>query len=588
MNKLTKRVLAGIASAAIALTGLFAGASAASAAPETVTTPDTLTFNATNESQPQNRQLKALKIADYIDYGVDATTHNHQYALKTSSDHNIKTLILNFLTAASPDGLGLSVPAGNDEDPLAWAQSQYPAIFESENGGYADANSSSKVRKLAQKLASTAGTYGSDLSLNTPTGSGSSWQAVATVPNGAGLYVIVDDSSTNPSVPMIVGTELSRFSTGTINIKNVGNVPQPKKQIEGSSNATAGIGDSKQVTISFDISSAQRDGDWSVKDIPSKGLSINTNFSVRIDDEASPQQCAAHTDHNYDSASCWWEQVPETSATSSYYVIHLNKSVIHPSSSNGTPVTTHMTIQYSEALTDDVLGYDSNGGVPTGGAISNVHVATNTAYVEHHGMESAPSIASLATSDFRLKKVWGNGHPATGATFNIQNHSGEYLKSNVGMTKWDWVDEAHATNFGADDLQYGNLYTFTGLPDGIYTVKENSAATGANPRLTPSFTVTITAGNVVQTDGTIVANTNPVTVTRDVTGDPWDLVDPKVVDVHSKDPNAIVTNVRNLSQLPMTGAAGIILAVLIAAVLFGAAFILVSIYRRRTAHTNAE
>lgn len=127
MNKLTKRVLAGVASAAIALTGLFAGASAASAAPAapgTVVsgTDKTLTFKATNEGQLKNHTLKYLKIADYIDYGSTGTgtSSTEQYGLQTSDA--LKDQIRNFL-----HDLGKTVPA--DEDPLAWAQSQDPAIF---------------------------------------------------------------------------------------------------------------------------------------------------------------------------------------------------------------------------------------------------------------------------------------------------------------------------------------------------------------------------------------------------------------------------------------------------------------------------
>lgn len=93
----------------------------------------------------------------------------------------------------------------------------------------------------------------------------------------------------------------------------------------------------------------------------------------------------------------------------------------------------------------------------------------------------------------------------------------------------------------------------------------------------------------LNTDFTAFNTDHIVTVQVGGTNDPWGLVKAENdVANDSSLPSASVINVRNLSQLPMTGAAGIILAVLIAAVLFGGAFILVSIYRRRAAHTNAE
>jgi ABC-type glycerol-3-phosphate transport system substrate-binding protein len=53
MNKIMKRVLAGVASAALALTGLVGGAATASATeptyPHTVTDNETLTFTADEE-----------------------------------------------------------------------------------------------------------------------------------------------------------------------------------------------------------------------------------------------------------------------------------------------------------------------------------------------------------------------------------------------------------------------------------------------------------------------------------------------------------------------------------------------------------
>jgi hypothetical protein len=69
MNKLMKRVLTSIASVALAVTGLTAGAVTESAAsPAYVNDSETLTFTATDEQQLTNAHLKAYMIASYVHY----------------------------------------------------------------------------------------------------------------------------------------------------------------------------------------------------------------------------------------------------------------------------------------------------------------------------------------------------------------------------------------------------------------------------------------------------------------------------------------------------------------------------------------
>lgn len=142
------------------------------------------------------------------------------------------------------------------------------------------------------------------------------------------------------------------------------------------------------------------------------------------------------------------------------------------------------------------------------------------------------------------------------------------------MTDWKWVtEESQAAQFGPDDPETA-VYTFQGLADGTYTIKEVRAASGANPALLPSFTVTIDHN---KTSAPAVASTTAAS-------DPWNLVAPKAQTLTPfSSLVATVSNVKNITQLPMTGAAGIILAVIAALLLFGAAFAIVAIYRRKTA-----
>lgn len=163
--------------------------------------------------------------------------------------------------------MGKTVPA--DEDPLAWAQSQDPAIFGNTNGGYGDANATNittpsannagNTRKLANHLASLTSSTSllwESKDLGTPQGNDTDGWSAQITDVAPGLYVIVDTPNntvtTNLSVPMIVGT--APVGNGEINIKNVDKAPNaPTKTIDGHQYATAGIGETKTATITIDM-----------------------------------------------------------------------------------------------------------------------------------------------------------------------------------------------------------------------------------------------------------------------------------------------------------------------------------------------
>ncbi len=194
-----------------------------------------------------------------------------------------------------------------------------------------------------------------------------------------------------------------------------------------------------------------------------------------------------------------------------------------------------------------------------------MHAAKNTAIVSDNGAESSAAdtnaISLLSTSDFAFSKVWANGAAASGAQFTVKNSKGKYLQAYTADSGWTWGDSSH--EFAATTSP--NLYSFTGLGDGTYTVSESTVATGASD-MKPSFTVTIDHGNAT-----------PATATST---DVWGLVATSGSTVPSGS-IAAVTNVHNITELPKTGAAGIILVVAIIVLLFAGAFLLISLYRRK-------
>ena len=94
-------------------------------------------------------------------------------------------------------------------------------------------------------------------------------------------------------------------------------------------------------------------------------------------------------------------------------------------------------------------------------------------------------------------KVWGSGDIAKGASFYVQNSSGQYLFA-TGQG-WGWTTKkidaqmfgataTSATTAPAASSPTWGLFEINGLADGTYTVTEAHAATGADQSVLPSFT----------------------------------------------------------------------------------------------------
>lgn len=157
----------------------------------------------------------------------------------------------------------------------------------------------------------------------------------------------------------------------------------------------------------------------------------------------------------------------------------------------------------------------------------------NTAYVydpytQQYVQEGTPVENKLYSFDFTKQDADGNA--LAGAEFTISG---------------DNIDKAFTDNGGVTTVTSGTdgKVTFKGLAAGTYTVKETKVPNGFLQNVQPEFTVTIDAkGNV--TFGT----------------DVWGLM---------KD--GVVKNVKSVTQLPLTGAAGITMLIVVALLLGGAA-----------------
>ena len=174
-----------------------------------------------------------------------------------------------------------------------------------------------------------------------------------------------------------------------------------------------------------------------------------------------------------------------------------------------------VTITYNATVNEDALD-----------------TVNNTAYVYDPNtdqyVEGTPVENKLYSFDFTKQDADGNA--LAGAEFTISGAN---------------IDEAFTANGGMTTVTSGadGKVTFTGLAAGTYTVKETKVPDGFLQNVNPEFTVTIDA------EGKVTFGT-----------DVWGLMN-----------DGVVKNVKSVTQLPLTGAAGITMLVVVALLLGGAA-----------------
>ena len=159
---------------------------------------------------------------------------------------------------------------------------------------------------------------------------------------------------------------------------------------------------------------------------------------------------------------------------------------------------------------------------------------------------SARATATVKTHDVTFTKVGVDGDAAglEGAEFAIKNADGKYGR--YANNTWTWATAEKAPLAATSDKN-GEV-SFPNIAAGTYTVEEIKAPAGYAQNLLPSFQITVGTKDTVTLDK---AGTLGLASTVD-----------KVIQVR---------NVKSVTQLPLTGAAGITMLVVVALLIGGAA-----------------
>ena len=515
-----RKLFAGIAAAATLLGGMALGATSAQA-DGAAGTPVTgeATFTFTAETAEQLTNAK-LKAYKIGDYVQYGSDKNVAYGVVTNSAN--KEAVDSALNTAG-------VTTADKQDNLAAALST-GALDISATRPW---NSPDKTRKFANALESENKLTGGTQVIFTaaPTGSDESGYS-ATVNLPAGIYVFIDSAAATGSVtkaiPMIVASGtvdtvkkvLTDPTAGAIvNMKNTKN-PGKTKEVD---KASAAIGDTLTYTLTGTIANPAPT-EFKFTDKPGKGLTIQAGtFKFYADDVEAPA-----TDFT----------VPDSDVTggenASFDVI-----VNNPSKYAGKviKVTFNAMINDDASVTDGVVNkldnYDTN-------------VEAKTGFVGFDFTKVDPDGKGIENVTFQVKD-------GDTTLYFVKQNDGSYKKAASADTQGATIN----VKTGAD----GKL-SFTGLDKTkTYTVTETARANGNYLDIKPSFTVSFN-------------NNGEAVLSRTTASDPWGLVNTTA---------KTVKNVKSITQLPLTGAAGTTLFTVVALLVAGAG-VTVAVKSRQRMH----
>ena len=507
MKGMFKRALAGVAAAALAVTGLALGVGAANAAESPVTGSTQFTFTAETAEQLQNRTVVAYKIGDYVRYGEEP---NAVYGVQTATAITDTSVIEDALKEA---GINTDTVNPQPSDWLAWAVQG--TLDKSESRPW---DTLSVTRKVADYLAdnltklgeATPVTLGEAKPVQDGEGDGK-YQATASLTE-PGIYLFIDNSTETDSitkaVPMIVysgevdaNKNLTDIFNGkTVNFKNTKNGEKSKE----ADKTTVSVGDTITYTLKGTVSNPVP-ASFQFVDQPGVGLTILNDDEHPITLTAGVIPLILDTDYTIDFNKLDVTTKPgelRGSDTASFTVT-LTPAGLEKSKGEEVVMT------YTAKVNEQALGKDT--------VVNKI--------VENDGTAQSVPVSLF---DFSFKKLDANGTGLKGAEFTI---SGESLPA-------DYAPKTVKSD------QDGNV-TFQGLAAGkTYTVTETKVPNDFM-QLNLTFTVTI----------------DEKTGAATFTTDKWGLVDTE---------NKTVTNVRNITQLPLTGAAGTMLFSVLGLLIAGA------------------
>ncbi|WP_301894852.1 SpaH/EbpB family LPXTG-anchored major pilin [Bifidobacterium angulatum] len=518
-----RKLFAGIAAAATLLGGMALGAASAQA-DDAATTPLLQVNNAQEDHTYTPYRFATFENAGNGTVEV-STVEAWKDAVTTAAD-----------TANGND----SIPAEYKNNPAA-----YVATFNAE-----------QIREFATELAKTN-------PLPTADGAGltvTAEQAGTTQPvavSGEGWYLVTDtftksgETTATTGTPAVVATTVNGLTdltivpdkvtgqgnittVGQFNAKNENPLTPPAKtakvgdvDVDGK---TVNVGDTVNFTVSATVPASAANYDvypFTITDTASKGLKVAAANTFKVQVDGRDVDSSLYTVTQTGSAAV---------GTTTTITFASAKSLAGKT----------IVVSYTGTVTKDAL-------TDLGGSVNNKAMITT------NGGASGEGTTESKTYGFQFKKIGvdNDANALAGAQFVIKKKNGKFLKQDTESKAWSSVDDqTNATVFtsGAD-----GLVQFKGLAAGDYTVMETNAPNGYAQNFKVTFDVSI-------------AENGTVTFKQDLLHQ---------VTLPTDDQIATVKNVKSITQLPLTGAAGTTLFIVVALLLAGAGVTVVVKSRQR-------
>ena len=514
-----RKLFAGIAAAATLLGGMALGAASAQAA-DPQTTPLLQVNNAQEGHMYTPYKFATFENADNGTVEV-STVEAWKDAVTAAAD-----------TANGND----SIPAEYKNNPAA-----YVATFNAE-----------QIRKFAEELAKTNPLPTADgAGLTVTAEQAGTAQPVAV--DGEGWYLVTDTYNGKAGTPAVVATTVNGLdnlrivadaktgqggitTVGRFNAKNENPLTPPSKTAKVGdvdvNGKTVNVGDTVDFTVSAAVPASAANYDvypFTITDTASKGLKVaeTSTFKVQVDGK------------DVDAALYKVEQTGSAAV--------------------GTTTTITFASAKSLAGKTIVVSYT---GVVTKDALTGLDGSVdNKAKITTNGGTSGEGKTESKTYGFQFKKIGvdNDANALAGAQFVVKKKDGKFLKQDTESKAWSSVDDqTNATVFtsGAD-----GLVQFKGLAAGDYTVMETNAPNGYAQNFKVTFDVSI-------------AENGTVTFKQDLLHQ---------VTLPTDDQIATVKNVKSITQLPLTGAAGTTLFTVVALLVAGAG-VTVAVKSRQRMH----
>lgn len=520
-----RKLFAGIAATATLLGGMALGAVSAQADDNTQATNPLLQVN----NAQADHTYTPYKFATFTNVGKDS--------VEVETVAVWKQAVAKAADAADNDKEN-SVPAEYANNPAA-----YVAKFNAE-----------QIRKFATELAKTnplPNADGTGLTVD----KGQVGKTLPVTVDGEGWYLVTDTYDGKTGTPAVVATTVNGLtnltivadnvtgqgniaSVGQFNAKNENPLTPPNKTAKvGEVNVngkTVNVGDTVNFTVSATVPASAANYDkypFTITDTASKGLQVAaaTAFKVQVDGKDVESQLYTLT-----------QTGNAQSSTTTIIKFDDVKSLAGKT----------IVVSYTGTVTKDALT-DLNGSV------------NNKATITTNGGTSGAGETESKTYGFQFKKigVGADENALAGAQFVVKKDD-KFLAQD-GNGAWSLVnDQKNAKVFTSANTT--GLVQIKGLAAGTYTVEETEAPTGYAQNFKVTFTV-------------VIDNAGKVTFNQDALKQ----VTPQNNGTASA--TATVKNVKSITQLPLTGAAGTTLFTVVALLVAGAG-VTVAVKSRQRMH----